>query len=59
MLGCAYQPIMKLIGPQYLSLLILSKKKDMTSHNIDAFENMLIVSFSLFSLLKYLPILLY
>jgi len=43
MLACVYQPIKKLIGSQYLSLLILNGNKDMPSHNIDAFENMLIV----------------
>lgn len=43
MFGCAYQPIKKLIGSQYLSLLILSRKKDKPSHNTDEFENKLIV----------------
>lgn len=43
MLSCAYQTINSLIGSLYLSLLILSRNKDMSSHNIDAFENMLIV----------------
>lgn len=43
MLGCVYQPIKKLIGSQYLPLLILNRNKDMLSHNIDVFENMLIV----------------
>lgn len=42
MLSCAYQPIKKLIGSQHLSLLILNSNKDMPSHNIDAFESMLI-----------------
>lgn len=43
MLCCAYQPIKKLIGSRYLSLLILNRNKDMLSHNTDVFENMLIV----------------
>lgn len=43
MLSYAYQTIKKLIGSLYLSLLILNRNKDMPSHNIDAFENMLIV----------------
>lgn len=43
MLSCAYQPSKKLVGLQYLSLLIWNRNKDKPSHNIDSFKNMFIV----------------